>query len=62
LYLFAIVVSKEQADDTKLVKDIVEREQRPDDLGSRDELVSCVHAPTLGPRGVSRKTLMRTCP
>jgi hypothetical protein len=40
LYLFAIVVSKKQADDTKFVKDIVQCEQRPDDLGSGDELVT----------------------
>jgi hypothetical protein len=60
LYLFAIVVSEKQADDTKLVQDIVQREQRPDDLGSRDELVGRVHARTLRPVGVPRKTLMRT--
>jgi len=55
-----MVDSKKQADNTKFVKGIVQCEQRPDDLGSGDELVSRVHARTLREVGVPRQTLMRT--
>jgi hypothetical protein len=62
LYLFAIVISEKQADNTKLVKDIVQCEQSPDDLGSRDELARWLHAGTLRSVGPPRKTLLRTRP
>jgi len=55
-----MVDSKKQADNTKFVKGIVQCEQRPDDLGSGDELVSRVHARTLREVGVPRKRPMRT--